>query len=111
MNHLLRFLSIVLLGLGAAQLSLADPLWIDVRSAAEYADDHIDGDLNIPHDQLAARIAQHVSDKNAEIKLYCRSGNRAGIAMKQVQALGYTNITNEGSITDARRERKLCTFC
>ena len=111
MQKIFRLMTVLLIGLGAASFALADALWIDVRSTAEYAEDHIDGDLNIPHDQIAAQIAKHVTDKNAEIRLYCRSGNRAGIALKELQALGYTNISNEGSIGDARRERKLCTFC
>jgi hypothetical protein len=41
-------------------------------------------------------------EKDAEIKVYCRSGKRAGIALATLQELGYTNATNVGGISDAR---------
>jgi len=39
--------------------------------------------------------------KNAPIKLYCRSGVRAGIALTALEELGYTNVENVGGIGDA----------
>lgn len=87
--------------------TLADPVWIDVRSEAEYADDHISGDANIPlasidTDALAAQFG-----KDAEINLYCRSGNRAGQAMEILEAAGFTNVSNVGGINDVRSLRQI----
>jgi phage shock protein E len=88
-----------------AQGAYADPVWIDVRSVEEYSADHIDGDANIP---LAAIDAQALADKygkDAELMLYCRSGNRAGQAQEILKAAGFTNVTNAGGITDVRTLR------
>lgn len=39
-------------------------LVLDVRPAAEYAAGHIPGAVNVPHDQLAARLAQFPGREN-----------------------------------------------
>lgn len=87
--------------------AIADPVWIDVRSEAEYAEDHIEGDDNIPlaaidTDALAAQFG-----KDAEINLYCRSGNRAGQAKAVLEAAGFTNVSNVGGISDVRELREI----
>merc|ERR1712028_229654 len=35
-------------------------------------------------------------DLNYPIAVYCRSGNRAGVAVAALEAAGYTNATNSG---------------
>jgi rhodanese-related sulfurtransferase len=45
-------------------------LVLDVRPAAEYAAGHIPGALNVPHDQLAARLAE--LPPGVDIVAYCR---------------------------------------
>jgi rhodanese-related sulfurtransferase/DNA-binding transcriptional ArsR family regulator len=47
-----------------------DVLVLDVRPAAEYAAGHIPGAVNVPHDQLAARLAEFPA--GADIVAYCR---------------------------------------
>ena len=71
-NHVFFVLALL-----AGRFALADQIWIDVRSVEEYTTDHIDGDANVPLadinvDALAAKYG-----KDAELMLYCRSGNRA----------------------------------
>lgn len=75
-------------------------VWIDVRSVVEYNMGHVEGSHNIPHNDIAAEIASITTDKNANIHLYCRSGGRAGKALKSLQDLGYTNVHNDGGIDD-----------
>ena len=58
----------------------ADPIWIDVRSVEENAANHIDGDANIPLAEMDAQALATQYGKDAELMLYCRSGNRAGQA-------------------------------
>lgn len=107
MKKLFQVLTVVFIGLGAAQFALAEALYIDVRTAEEYAQDHIDGDAHIPHDQIAAEIGKITTDTNAEIHVYCRSGRRAGIAKDTLNALGYKQVTNEGTIDEARTKRNI----
>ena len=69
---------------------------IDVRSAAEFDSGHIEGAVNIPHDEIGTRITEVTEDKDQAIVLCCRSGGRAGIALRALQELGYTQVENAG---------------
>jgi rhodanese-related sulfurtransferase len=68
------------------------PLILDVRSESEYADAHIPGALNIPHDQLGDRLSQIGAAKTDEIVVHCKSGHRAGIAEQILIEAGYSNL-------------------
>ena len=86
-----------------APLAFADDLWIDVRSNEEYAGEHLQGAVNIPHTEIAQEITKLTTDKSATIKLYCRSGNRAGLAKTALEELGYTHVENVGGLEDAKK--------
>jgi phage shock protein E len=73
------------------QLSQA-PLILDVRSKKEYAQGHIPGAINIPHDQLGDRLSEIDAAKSDEIVVYCRSGYRAGVAEKVLSEAGYSDV-------------------
>src|SRR5690606_13234518 len=87
----------------------ADPVWIDVRTVEEYSADHIDGDVNIPLATLDTNALAATYGKDAELLLYCRSGNRAGQAMEQLKAAGFTNVSNAGGIAEVRALRAAAT--
>ncbi len=72
---------------------------VDVRTPAEWADGHLPGATLLPLDQLAARVASVLPDRNAPIVVYCRSGNRSGQAQRFLRSLGYTNVENGGGAT------------
>lgn len=74
----------------------ANGIWIDVRTTDEFNAGHIAGAAHIPYEEIATRIGEVTSDKHASIHLYCRSGNRSGIAQQMLQAIGFTNAVNEG---------------
>ena len=71
-------------------------LWIDVRTLDEFNAGHIAGAAHIPYEDIAQRISEVTTDKSAVIHLYCRSGNRSGIAQHTLSALGFQNAVNEG---------------
>lgn len=96
MLHRLNYLLITGLLLIMSNLTLANDIWIDVRTSDEFNAGHIDGAEHIPHEEIAARISEITTDKNATIHLYCRSGNRSGIALQTLQAMGFKNAVNEG---------------
>jgi len=77
---------------------------LDVRTPEEYAEGNLEGSVNIPHDQIDAKMAEIETltsgDKGHAIVLYCRSGARAGKAKAALQAAGYTRVTNVGGMTD-----------
>ncbi len=71
--------------------------WIDVRTPQEYDEGHLSHSINIPLNKITSGIDKIIPDKNTPIHLYCRSGNRSELAMKELLKLGYTNVHNEGS--------------
>ncbi len=88
-------------------LSHADAIWIDVRSAEEHEQSNIHGDIRISHTDIVPEVSRLFPDRNTEIRLYCRSGRRSGIAMSALLEAGYTNVSNAGGIDDARQAREL----
>ncbi len=69
-------------------------LLIDVRTAEEFDQGHIDGALNIPFqetDQLMTAIGH---DKQRQVVVYCRSGHRAGKAKQVLESNGYKRVFN-----------------
>ena len=76
--------------------TLSNSIWIDVRTADEFNAGHIEGAAHIPYEEIAVRISEVTTDKDAIIHLYCRSGNRSGIAQQILQSMGFSNAVNEG---------------
>ncbi len=72
---------------------------VDVRTEAEWNTGHLEGALHIEWQDIL-KISSDV-DKDEEIFLYCRSGNRSGKATKILLDAGYVNAKNAGSILDA----------
>lgn len=65
---------------------------LDVRTPQEYAEGHVPGAVNVPHDQVAARLAEIPRDK--DVVLYCRSGRRAQAAADVLATHGYKRMTH-----------------
>jgi rhodanese-related sulfurtransferase len=74
------------------------PYVLDVRTADEYVSGHVPGAVNIPHDQLASRLAEVPKDR--DVVLYCRSGRRAVLAAEVLADNGYARLEHlQGDIT------------
>lgn len=74
--------------------ALDDVTIIDVRTEGEYDNSHYSGAVNLPVDEIADRIGELGLDKDQTVIVYCRSGNRAGKAKEELEAMGYTNVIN-----------------
>lgn len=74
---------------------------IDVRTVAEHAAGHLEPALNLDLQDGTFEQALAGLDKSASYLLYCRSGNRSGIAMQMMLDAGFTNVKNLGSLEDA----------
>ncbi|MCD6069013.1 MAG: sulfurtransferase [Bacteroidetes bacterium] len=70
---------------------------IDVRSHAEYISGHVKGSLNIPLQEIPARL--EAFKKMKSILLCCASGNRSGQACAWLQQNGIECV-NAGSWMD-----------
>lgn len=84
----------------ASQPAKAKGVWIDVRTAEEFAQGHLQDAVNIPVERITDEIKKISPDKNAPVNLYCRSGRRAEVALQALKKEGYTNVTNHGGYED-----------
>ncbi len=80
-------------------------LLVDVRTAQEYVAEHLEGAINIPHDQTNTLMAAIGNDKQREVVFYCRTGNRVGKAMVILKSKGYTGIFNAKSFTTLKETK------
>jgi len=68
---------------------------VDVRTPQEYNEGHISNSLNIPVQQIEARVST-LKKKNKTVILCCKSGGRAGRAKAILQKNGIKAV-NGGS--------------
>jgi rhodanese-related sulfurtransferase/thiol-disulfide isomerase/thioredoxin len=73
---------------------------VDVRTAAEFDAEHLEGAVNIPVETLTGEKPASLPDTDAVVVLYCRSGNRSETAANQLLALGYQKVYDLGGIID-----------
>jgi phage shock protein E len=74
---------------------------IDVRTPEEFATGHLVGAVNIDVQSPDFRDRVMALDTDGEYFIYCRSGNRSGQAITQMFQMGFTNMTNGGSVQEA----------
>ena len=69
-------------------------LLVDVRTAEEFSDGHIEGALNI--DYFSATFSDEISQLGLEKSalVYCRSGNRSDKSMRIMYDLGFKEVYN-----------------
>ena len=80
------------------------PLILDVRTPEEFAAGHIPGAVNIPHDQLASRLAELEAEESAEIVVHCQAGGRARSAGAVLTDAGYLRVRDlDGHMAGWRR--------
>jgi rhodanese-related sulfurtransferase len=81
------------------------PFVLDVRTPEEFVSGHVPGAVNIPYDQVGARLAEVPKDK--EVVLYCRSGRRAVMAGEVLAANGYTRLQHlDGDIVAWQEQQR-----
>lgn len=74
---------------------------LDVRQEDEYNLNHINGALNVALSDINEDSIKDVaSSKDNIIIVYCQSGNRSSQAVLKLNALGYNNVYDLGSINN-----------
>ena len=110
MKRFLAMMSLVGLTSGCGAVEPVPPealetgVWLDVRTPAEFAQGHVEGALNLSHDQIREDHPLLVSGdlpKDKPILAYCRSGRRSGIAKSLLEPMGYT-VIDVGSFGNAQ---------
>jgi phage shock protein E len=90
----------------ARELIAKGAVVIDVRTAEEYANEHLPRAINIPVQELPRRIAEIetlvAGDRTRPIVVYCAAGSRAAKAKAQLEAADYSHVVNGGGLSDLR---------
>lgn len=63
---------------------------IDLRSAASYGRAHISGAVNIPYEELEARISELPKDRL--LVFYCSRGGQSMMACRYLERFGYSVV-------------------
>lgn len=74
---------------------------IDVRTPAEFATGHLENALNMDVQSETFDTLVEALPKDREYLVYCRSGNRSGQAVERMKSMGFTDLTNIGSVQEA----------
>jgi phage shock protein E len=72
---------------------------VDVRETNEFALGHFDRAINIPLGIVPLRLDEFKAMKGP-IVVYCRSGNRSGMAMNLLKQAGLSEVYNGGGLHD-----------
>jgi len=74
---------------------------LDVRTADEFASGHLEGAVNV--DVQAPTFDALVSElpTDADVVVYCRSGNRSAAAIERMRQLGFTSLVDAGGLDRA----------
>jgi glyoxylase-like metal-dependent hydrolase (beta-lactamase superfamily II)/rhodanese-related sulfurtransferase len=81
----------------------APPLVLDVRTPLEFESERIDGSLNVPLDQLAARL--HDIPDHADVVVVCRAGVRSTVGAETLARAGRRAQVLDGGLQAWRRAR------
>ena len=75
-----------------------DYILLDVRTEEEFNEGTLTGAILIPGNELRDRAEAELTDKDAVILVFCRSGRRSAAAAELLASLGYTNVYDIGGI-------------
>jgi L-ascorbate metabolism protein UlaG (beta-lactamase superfamily)/rhodanese-related sulfurtransferase len=91
-------------------IEASDVVVLDVRSASEYAEGHIEGAVLIDQSQSDfLEKAKAALPKDKAIAIYCRSGRRSASAAKKLAAEGYKCVNLKGGIIAWKEAGKAVT--
>lgn len=84
----------------AKEMMVEGNIILDVRTKAEYDEQHIENAILLPVDDIQNGEFDLLPDKDQIILVYCRSGNRSKIASEALIEAGYTKVYDFGGIID-----------
>ena len=83
------------------------PVTLDVRSTQEWAQDHVEGSVNVPLPQLLRQIGRF--SRTAPLTILCGTGYRSSIAASLLESEGFERLSNVmagmHAVRHARRPR------
>jgi len=76
------------------RINAGEVVVLEALPPMSYADAHLPGALNMPHDQVDELAPRLVPDKSTDVIVYCANGpcQNSGIAARRLTELGYTSV-------------------
>lgn len=74
------------------QIDFKNAFFVDVRTPGEFESGSFAGAINIPLNQLKARISE--IPRSSQVIVFCKSGARASQAQQILKEEGYKNVRN-----------------
>ena len=78
----------------AAKIQERGVVVLDVRTPSEFNQGHIQGAVNMDVEASAFESNMSKLDKTKSYAVYCRSGNRSGVATHAMAKAGFTRLFN-----------------
>lgn len=79
---------------------------IDIRTPGEFTEGYIEGAINVNFYDKDFNAQMAKLNKDKELYIYCRSGNRSGKAAKRLKDQGFTKIYDlQGGILNWNRNK------
>jgi cysteine synthase/rhodanese-related sulfurtransferase len=85
------------------------PLVLDVRDPDEYRQSHVEGAINIPLYELAARVPEIPADRQTQILTICERGNISLPAVLLLTSLSYQSVRSVSGGTSAWQQMGYAT--
>lgn len=77
-----------------AKVQAGEAVWVDVRLQTEFEDDHIEGAINLPLNEIR-QLAKNL-DKSKTYIAYCQTGRRSSAAVFALSQCGLTAVVLSG---------------
>jgi rhodanese-related sulfurtransferase len=71
---------------------------LDVRTPEEFKGRKIKGSKNLPLNELAKKADKMLKNRDTKILVCCLSGSRSRFAVKMLNNLGFTDVSDIGGI-------------
>jgi len=88
----LKHITTITVSEAKASLDKGGVTFLDVRTETEFKKGHVPGAINLPRGKLEFMIDKKITDKNAQVVLYCKSGDRSTLATYTLVKMGYKNL-------------------
>ena len=80
---------------GAAEMIDAGaPVILDVREPDEFEAGALADAIHIPRGHLESQVENRITDRDAQVIVYCAGGVRSAFAAETLQLLGYTDVVS-----------------
>ncbi|MCF6356017.1 MAG: SUMF1/EgtB/PvdO family nonheme iron enzyme [Candidatus Polarisedimenticolaceae bacterium] len=90
----------------ACQITIANGIWLDIRSPVEYQQGHMSGSINLPLNSLRFQVSSLAPGH--QYVIYCQDGRYSAIAAFLLLERGFDAVILSGGIKSIPDDRLIC---